>query len=65
MLTKDLSGPLDDLADLGDEEMDGLRGWEGRFLEKYLVIGRLVSVKEYEVMKGKGELDIEEQEDKA
>ena len=44
MLTKDLEGPLDDLADLGSEEMDALRGWEERFLEKYLVVGRLVSI---------------------
>lgn len=43
MLTKDLEGPLDKLAGLGDEEMESLRGWEERFLEKYLVVGRLVA----------------------
>ncbi|PNS13738.1 Damage response protein 1 [Sphaceloma murrayae] len=44
MLTKDLEGPLDDLKGLGPEEMDALRGWEERFSEKYLVVGRLVPV---------------------
>ena len=44
MLTKDLEGPLDDLRGLGDEEMGSLRDWEERFLEKYLVVGRLVAV---------------------
>jgi len=43
MLTKDLDGPLDTLADLGPDEMDSLRGWEERFMEKYLVVGRLVA----------------------
>lgn len=42
MLTKDLEGPLDTLSDLGAEEMDALRGWEERFEEKYLVVGKLV-----------------------
>jgi membrane-associated progesterone receptor component len=46
MLTKDLDGPLDTLADLGAEEMEALRGWEERFEEKYLVVGRLVAVGE-------------------
>ncbi|KAH0494477.1 hypothetical protein TgHK011_001094 [Trichoderma gracile] len=49
----DLDGPLDDLKDLGDEEMEALRGWEERFSEKYDVIGRLVSVKEFEEMSKK------------
>jgi membrane-associated progesterone receptor component len=56
MLTKDLEGELDDLSDLGEEEMEALRGWEERFLEKYLVVGRLVSVREAreeEAKKGK------------
>ncbi|EGR52374.1 uncharacterized protein TRIREDRAFT_54611 [Trichoderma reesei QM6a] len=53
MLTKDLDGPLDDLKDLGDEEMEALRGWEERFSEKYDVIGRLVSVREFEEMSKK------------
>jgi membrane-associated progesterone receptor component len=44
MLTKDLQAPLDTLADLGEEEMEALRGWEERFLEKYLVVGKLVPV---------------------
>jgi len=44
MLTKNLRGPLDDLKDLGAEEMEALRGWEERFLEKYNVVGKLVAV---------------------
>ncbi|RDL42189.1 Cytochrome b5-like heme binding protein [Venustampulla echinocandica] len=44
MLTKDLQGPLDKLEGLGDEELEALRGWEERFEEKYLVVGRLVAV---------------------
>ncbi|KAI9792781.1 MAG: hypothetical protein M1816_001513 [Peltula sp. TS41687] len=43
MLTKDLDGPLDDLRDLGPDEVDALNGWEERFREKYLVVGRLVA----------------------
>lgn len=46
MLTKDLDGPLDTLSDLGAEEMDAMRGWEERFSEKYLIVGRLVAVGE-------------------
>ncbi|KAI9786606.1 MAG: hypothetical protein M1839_006157 [Geoglossum umbratile] len=44
MLTKDLDGPLDTLQGLGAEESDALRGWEERFQEKYLVVGKLVPV---------------------
>ncbi|QDS75377.1 hypothetical protein FKW77_002550 [Venturia effusa] len=44
MLTKDLQGPLDKLEDLDAEQMDALRGWEERFNEKYLVVGKLVPV---------------------
>lgn len=44
MLTENLKGPLDRLEDLGNEEMDNLRGWEERFNEKYLVVGKLVPV---------------------
>ena len=44
MLTEDLKGPLDKLEDLGGEEMEALRGWEERFNEKYLVVGKLVPV---------------------
>ncbi|KAM0512952.1 hypothetical protein ACHAPE_008312 [Trichoderma viride] len=53
MLTKDLDGPLDTLADLGAEEMEALRGWEERFTEKYDVIGKFVSMKEFEVLNSK------------
>ncbi|KAK3724088.1 Dihydrodipicolinate synthase [Vermiconidia calcicola] len=44
MLTEDLNGPLDKLEDLGQEEMENLKGWEERFNEKYLVVGKLVPV---------------------
>lgn len=44
MLTEDLEGPLDRLEDLGAEEMEAMRGWEERFSEKYLVVGKLVPV---------------------
>ncbi|KAH0556052.1 hypothetical protein GP486_006009 [Trichoglossum hirsutum] len=44
MLTKDLDGPLDTLQDLGTEEMDALKGWEEKFQEKYIVVGKLVPV---------------------
>ncbi|KAL7902690.1 cytochrome b5-like heme/steroid binding domain-containing protein [Trichoderma sp. SZMC 28014] len=53
MLTKDLDGPLDTLADLGAEEMDALKGWEERFTEKYDIIGKFVSMKEFEALSGK------------
>ncbi|KAK2767822.1 hypothetical protein FQN54_003983 [Arachnomyces sp. PD_36] len=43
MLTKDLKGPLDDLSGLNDDELENLRGWEERFSEKYLVVGKLVA----------------------
>ncbi|KAL2267108.1 hypothetical protein VTJ83DRAFT_4385 [Remersonia thermophila] len=46
MLTKDLDGPLDTLEDLGPSEMEALGGWEERFEEKYLVVGRLVAAGE-------------------
>ncbi|KAM3080140.1 Dihydrodipicolinate synthase [Clarireedia jacksonii] len=48
MLTKDLHAELDSLEDLTDEEREALRGWEERFEEKYLVVGRLISVQEME-----------------
>lgn len=51
MLTMDLDGPLDQLDGLGAEEMDALRGWEERFEEKYDVVGRLLSVKDFEAQK--------------
>ncbi|KAI8937158.1 hypothetical protein NX059_006372 [Plenodomus lindquistii] len=44
MLTKDLDGPLDTLEDLDEEQMEAMRGWEERFQEKYLVVGKLVPV---------------------
>lgn len=47
MLTKDLDGPLDTLADLGRDEMEALQGWEERFNDKYDIVGRLVSVEDY------------------
>jgi len=56
MLTEDLKGPLDKLEDLGGEEMEALRGWEERFSEKYLVVGKLVPV---------GHAEAEEDEKKA
>ncbi|KAH8591596.1 cytochrome b5-like heme/steroid binding domain-containing protein [Bisporella sp. PMI_857] len=48
MLTKDLEGPLDKLEDLGRDEWEALKGWEERFSEKYLVVGKLVAVGEEE-----------------
>ncbi|KAF2761425.1 cytochrome b5 [Pseudovirgaria hyperparasitica] len=51
MLTKDLTGPLDDLKGLGAEEMEALRGWEERFEEKYLVVGKIVAVGSEEAIK--------------
>lgn len=51
MLTEDLEGPLDDLEGLGEGEMEALSGWEGSFSENYPVIGRLISVKEFEAEK--------------
>jgi membrane-associated progesterone receptor component len=44
MLTANLNGPLDKLEKLSDNEREALKGWEERFLEKYLVVGRLISV---------------------
>lgn len=44
MLTQDLKGPLDRLEDLSDDEIEALKGWEERFSEKYLVVGKLVPV---------------------
>ncbi|KAL5357823.1 cytochrome b5-like heme/steroid binding domain-containing protein [Aspergillus floccosus] len=43
MLTEDLKGPLDDLKDLQPEQLENLQSWEERFLEKYLVVGKLVA----------------------
>ncbi|KAJ9621311.1 Dihydrodipicolinate synthase [Taxawa tesnikishii (nom. ined.)] len=55
MLTEDLNGPLDTLKGLGDEEMEALRGWEERFSEKYLVVGKLVPVGSEEAKAAEGE----------
>jgi membrane-associated progesterone receptor component len=46
VLTKDLDGPLDDLKGLGPSEVEALDGWEERFSQKYLVVGRLVAAGE-------------------
>ena len=46
MLTEDLDGPLDELKDLDAEQVEALRGWEEKFEEKYLVVGKLVAVGE-------------------
>ncbi|KAJ5728339.1 hypothetical protein N7493_004669 [Penicillium malachiteum] len=43
MLTKDLSAPLDDLKNLDADQLENLKSWEERFLEKYLVVGKLVA----------------------
>jgi membrane-associated progesterone receptor component len=55
MLTKNLEGPLDDLKGLGPDEMEALRGWEERFSEKYLVVGKLVPVGSPELKDVKGQ----------
>lgn len=43
ILTEDLKGPLDDLKDLNEDQLENLQNWEERFLEKYLVVGKLVA----------------------
>ncbi|KAH6880133.1 cytochrome b5-like heme/steroid binding domain-containing protein [Thelonectria olida] len=53
MLTKDLDGPLDKCADLTPDQVEAVEGWEQRFLEKYEVVGKLVSVADYEAETGK------------
>ena len=52
MLTKDLDGPLDKLEGLGKDEFEALAGWEERFNEKYDIVGKLVSVEEFNATKG-------------
>jgi len=48
MLTEDLEGPLDDLQDLTPDEVEALRGWEERFMDKYMVVGNMVAAGERE-----------------
>lgn len=48
MLTKDLEGPLDTLSNLDADQLESLQGWEERFEEKYLIVGKLVAVGEEE-----------------
>lgn len=52
MLTANLDGPLDTLADLDADQLDALKGWEERFQEKYLVVGKLVAVGSPEAEEG-------------
>lgn len=51
MLTKDLDGPLDKCEDLTPDQVEAVEGWEQRFLEKYEVVGKLVSVADLEAGK--------------
>ena len=51
MLTEDLKGPLDDLKDLNQEQLENLQNWEDRFSEKYLVVGKLVAESDPEAAK--------------
>jgi membrane-associated progesterone receptor component len=43
VLTPDLTKALDNLEDLTPDQREALNGWEERFLDKYLVVGRLIS----------------------
>jgi membrane-associated progesterone receptor component len=47
MLTEDLDGPLDNLDGLGPGEMEALQGWEETFTGKYDIVGKLVSVADF------------------
>ena len=51
MLTKDLDGPLDTLDGLGPTEMEALQGWEETFMGKYDIVGKFVSVADYNATK--------------
>jgi membrane-associated progesterone receptor component len=53
MLTEDLHGPLDKLDDLTEDQVEALSGWEERFLDKYLVVGKLVPVGHEDAEKSK------------
>lgn len=48
MLTEDLDGPLDDLKGLDADQMENLQGWEERFTDKYLIVGKLVAATDFE-----------------
>ena len=52
MLTADLNAPLFDLSTFDRDQEEALMGWEERFSEKYDVVGKLVSVDDYDRMKG-------------
>ena len=60
MLTKDLDGPLDALADLGAEELETLDGWEETFRGKYQRVGRLVAEGERKQEGGKEGGEVQE-----
>lgn len=51
MLTEDLDGPLDTLEGLGPNEMEALQGWEETFTGKYDIVGKLVSVADFNATK--------------
>lgn len=44
VLTKNLDGPLDNLSGLNEDQLEALQGWEERFTEKYIIVGKLVPV---------------------
>lgn len=44
MLTQDLNGPLDDLANLSAEQQQTLADWDAKFEGKYPIVGKLVPV---------------------
>jgi membrane-associated progesterone receptor component len=43
VLTQDLKGPLDNLADLNVDQLANLESWEEHFSGKYTVVGWLVA----------------------
>lgn len=43
VLTQDLKGPLDNLADINATELANLESWEEHFSSKYTVVGWLVA----------------------
>lgn len=46
MLTTDLTGELDNLRGLDQDQLEALADWEARFRDKYLLVGRLVACRE-------------------